>query len=330
MPMATSIFFNGRVISVPGSYTEVDASGLEQVGLGASGIVALIGTAEGGRPVSAIEETKDFIRLGKPERVRQAFRSGDLREAGGILFEPAKDPDIAAGAQEIVAMKVNPAKQSTATLANAQGDALEVTSRDYGAFTGQINISIAPGTSKGKLVSIVFEDIVEGVDDLGGDDIFQLTYAGGANGWGTMSGLVAPGGNIEADATRAFAGLDSDLGTQLGSNTEIEAVSDNPADVGNQVTVWGLDGAGDPVREVLVLAGTNVVVGAQVFSVLLGAEAVGTAGNTTVRPSGGGAAVFAVAADSSAGLYVGEQTGRARPRWSSLEPMRRAVSSSRS
>ena len=42
---ASSIFFNGRLISVPGAYTEVDASGLEAVGLGASGLVAEIGRA---------------------------------------------------------------------------------------------------------------------------------------------------------------------------------------------------------------------------------------------------------------------------------------------
>ena len=49
---ASTIFFNGLLISRPGSYSVVDARGLEAIGLGASGIVALIGTAEGGRPVS--------------------------------------------------------------------------------------------------------------------------------------------------------------------------------------------------------------------------------------------------------------------------------------
>jgi len=52
-------------------------------------------------------------------------------------FAPANDADILAGAQEIVAMKINPATQSTATLTNAQGDALELTSADYGEFTKQ-------------------------------------------------------------------------------------------------------------------------------------------------------------------------------------------------
>ena len=50
--MATSIFFNGRLIRTPGSYSEVNTDALAAVGLGATGIVAVIGTGEGGKPVS--------------------------------------------------------------------------------------------------------------------------------------------------------------------------------------------------------------------------------------------------------------------------------------
>ena len=51
----TSIFFNGRLITTPGAYTEIDASGLEVVGLSASGIVAAIGESVGGTPWNAID-----------------------------------------------------------------------------------------------------------------------------------------------------------------------------------------------------------------------------------------------------------------------------------
>lgn len=54
---ASTIFFNGRLISIPGAYTEVDASGLEAVGLGASGLVALMGTSIGGKPYSEVDES---------------------------------------------------------------------------------------------------------------------------------------------------------------------------------------------------------------------------------------------------------------------------------
>lgn len=295
--MATSIFFNGRVISVPGSYSEVDASGLETVGLGAAGIVALIGTAEGGRPVSDIEETNDFIRVTKPEQGYTFFRSGDIREAIPMLFAPGKDPNILGGAVEVVVMKTNPATQSTGEFSNAQGDALEVTSRDYGAFTEQINISIADGTTQGKLLTIVFEDQTEAVDDLGGDDIFTLKYVPpvAANGWDTMTAEVLAGGIVQANATRDVIGRDGDIDTTLASPGAVEVLSDSASDVGNNVFVYGLDGSGNPVKETLVLNGTGVEAGSQTFGAgdVLGIFINGTTvGNVTLRPSGGGASIF--------------------------------------
>jgi hypothetical protein len=267
MPGPSSIFFNGRLISVPGSYTEVDASGLEQVGLGASGIVAVIGEAEGGKSVNDIELPADFIRCNKPEKVRQAFRGGDLYEVGDMLFAPSNDPDILAGAQELVMMKVNPATSGTAAFANAIGDAMAVTSRDFGAFVNQVNVSIANGTTIGKLLTIVFEDIIETVDDLGGTDIISLNYVKHTNGWGQGAGAVVTaqvlsGGDIQALATRTNLGLDGDITDSTG--TAVTVVSDSAGDT-QQITVYGFDATDIPVSETLTLAGLTPVVGNQVF-----------------------------------------------------------------
>ncbi len=265
--MASSIFFLGRVISVPGSYSEVDASGLEQIGLGASGIVAVIGDAEGGRPVSAIDNPADFIRINKPEKGNTTFRSGDLREAIPIIFAPAKDPDILAGAQEIVAMKTNPATQSLATLNNGQGPAIDLTSLDFGAFTSQINIDIQDGTNQGKLVTIIFEDQTESDDDVGGDDFFQLQYDDPVDGSGydTATGKVLAGGSIVSDATRVSIGLDSEISSFLLADGALRVVSSNAADV-NKVTVYGLAVGGAPQSEVITLTGTTPVDGQLVFA----------------------------------------------------------------
>jgi len=307
---ATTIFFNGRVISVPGSYSEVDASGLEQVGLGAAGIVAVLGTAEGGKPVSAIEEPKDFLRFTKPEKVRETFRSGDLREVGDMLFAPSTDPAVQGGAQEVVAMKINPATQSVATLTNPQGDALDLTSRDYGAFTSQINVDVQTGTNKGKLITIIFEDQTESGDDIGGDELFKLSYEKPTNGWDTMRGQVITGGSIKCDATRDVAGLDGDIGTGLAAPGEVEVVSSNAADIGMQVTVYGLDGTGAPKRELFTLNGTTAQEGSQIWAAgdVLGVKVIGTtAGTVTVQPKGGGAAILVAAAgtDQVKGIVKG-------------------------
>lgn len=295
--MATSIFFNGRVISVPGSYSEVDATGLETVGLGANGIVALVGTAEGGRPVSDITEIGDFIRVTKPEQGNTFFRSGDIKEAIPMLFAPGSDPNILGGAVEVVAMKTNPSTQSTAEFSNSEGVALEVESLDYGAFTKQINISISDGTVQGKLLTIVFEDQIESVDDLGGDDIFTVQYNPPplSDGWDAMTAEVLAGGVIRANASRDALGLDSEILVPLAAPGAIEIASGSASDVGLPVAIYGVDGSGNAVKEVLTLNGTTAVTGTQVFGTagVYAAFVTGTtAGTVVVRPLGGGSSVF--------------------------------------
>lgn len=303
--MATSIFFNGRVISVPGSYSEVDASGLNTVGLGATGIVAVMGTAEGGRPVSSITETKDIPRFRSAEKARAAFRSGDLKEVANILFAPAKDPDIPAGAVEFVALKTNPATQSTGKLTNTNGDVIDLTSRDYGAFTSQINVDVQSGTTKGKLLTIAFEDIIESVDDLGGDDLATLKYVPGPFGYQTALATVDSAGNVTVTATRSNAGLDGDIVNAM-TNTFAEVVSADGGDIGQTIELFGLV-SGAPTIETLTLNGTTTVTGSVTWDAggLLGARITGTtAGDVTVRIGGGGLTVMLLSAgaDPTQGL----------------------------
>jgi len=317
--MATSIFFNGRLISVPGSYSEVDASGLEQVGLGAAGIIGVLGTAVGGRPVTAITKLDDFIRINKPELGRRTFRSGDLRESIDMLFAPAKDPDIPGGAVEVIAMKVNPATQSAATFPNVQGDAMEVTSRNWGAFTEQVNVDIQDGTTQGKLLTVTFEDIVETVDDLGGDAIFNLKYvAPDAGGWETMTAQVAAGGIVKATGGRTDLGLDGDV-TGLLAQGAVRVKSASAADVGINVVIYGLNASGNPVSETLTLNGTADVNGSQIFGAgdVLGAKVLGTtAGAITVSDQVTPTTIMTIALGTNqskglvqcAAMYVGNTT----------------------
>lgn len=295
--MATSIFFNGRLISVPGSYSEVDASGLESVGLGAVGIVAVLGTAEGGRPVSDMSEVSDLLRFNKPEAARQTFRSGDLREVMDMLFAPGKDPDILGGAVEVVAMKCNPATQSLATLANAQGNAMDLSSKDFGAFTEQVNIAIGTGTTQGKLITVKFEDVTESGDDIGGDTLFTLYYRSGSTGFDTMVAQVEADGSIKATGTRASVGKDADIGTQMLTNASIEVVSSSGSDTTQTATIYGLSATGAAQQEKLVLNGLTARVGTLTFSKVYGIRlSAATVGNVTVRPSPAGTAILVITA----------------------------------
>lgn len=312
--MATTIFFDGRLISRPGSYSIVDASGLESVGLGASGIVAVLGTAEGGKPANAISEVADFIRINKPEAGRTTFRSGDLREVIDMLFAPSKDPDILGGAQQVIPMKVNPATKSSAILSNAYGNLIDLTSVDYGAFTSQINVAIGDGTTKGKLITVTFEDSIKSVDDLGGDIFFNLKYTKPTNGWDTMTAGIASGGAVVCEATRDKLGLDSEVTAQMPAPGKVRVKSANAGDTTQQVVVYGLNAAGNPISETLNLNGTTDVDGSIDFTSVLGARVIGTtAGVVTLSDTVIPTTVLTIAAGTNtvkglakcAAMYVG-------------------------
>jgi hypothetical protein len=287
--MASSIFFGGRLISVPGSYSELDLSGLEQVGLGASGVIAVLGTGEGGRPASTITEVKDLIRMTRPEQFLETFRSGDLFEVGDMLFAPSSDPDVLGGAQEVIAMKVNPDTQGAGVLTNANGDAIDLTTRDYGEFVNQVNIDVASGTTQGKLITIIFEDVTESGDNIGGDNVFTLTYtASGFNTWDTMTAQVISGGSVVCNGTLSEGGSDNEI-TQLAATDTVEVLSDNVGDNVQTLQVYGQVG-GAPIREDLIMDGTTVVSGSTTFdevygAILAGGNAVGT---ITLRRSSAG------------------------------------------
>lgn len=296
--MASTLFFNGRVIATPGSYTEIDPSGLEQVGLGAAGIVAVLGTGEGGKPASAMTESKDFLRFTKPDAMRKTFRSGDLREAA-MVFEPSSDPQILAGAQQVVAMKVNPAAQSSAVFSDSDGTALQITSLDYGAFTSQINVAIANGTVQGKLLTVVFESTTEASDNVGGGNMFTLQYTepSGDGGWSVMTAQVLSSG-VRANGTRARIGLATDLSSStMSGDTNVQVVA-TAGDAGKLITVYGVNGT-TPVRETLTLI-NGTVTGTQTFTSVYGSYlSAAAAGTITVQRATGPTTLHAYAASAT-------------------------------
>lgn len=275
--MATSIFFGGRRINIPGAYSVIDASSLAGVSPGAVGIVALIGTAEGGKPLSVDSEFSDATR---PEKIIQRYRSGDLRIAGQFAFDPSNDDAIPGGAQRVVAVKVNPATQSEATLADDNAvDAAELLSVDYGQFTEQISIEVAAGTAQGKKYTIVFEGTTEEFDNVGGSAIFDALYTPGAEGFDTAIGTLNAT-NFTVASTKAELGLDTERAADIPAPGVVDVVSSAVGDTTQSITIYGLNALNVPIKEVIALNGTTNVQGALAFTsitgVRLSAAAVGT------------------------------------------------------
>ncbi len=238
--MATTIYFNGRVTSIPGSYSEVDASGLATVNLGASGIVAVIGEAEGGKPETVYNTTN-------PGKVTKLFKAGDLREAGQILFDPSKDPDIAGGAQEVKFIKVNPATQSSLTLVDDNGDnSLILRSADYGDFNNKLQVQVANGTDGGKKVEVSDGTDSEVFDNVGDVPACKIGYAGDFTATVSFdkdSGLTAEGSHTTSGGTDYIGTVTV---TRNADNyvgrANVSVVSTDGQDDGKTVKVWGIAG----------------------------------------------------------------------------------------
>lgn len=290
--MATAIFFNGRRINVPQAVSKLDASALAGVSPSAVGIVALVGEAEGGKPLTVDSEFSDHTQAGS---IYTTYRSGDLRTASLFAFDPSTDDAIPGGAQRLVNVKVNPATQSVATLLDsAAADSVDLTSADWGLFTAQINVEVEAGTNQGKKITVVFEDETETFDDVGGDAIMDVLYAPGSNGYTAMTGQITSTQFIAA-ATKAIAGLDSQRASEVTLVGVLTVVSTDIGDTTQSLTVFGLDALNAPISETFALNGTTPVVGTTSFSQVTGALLSAAAAGTVTASDGTPTVLFSLA-----------------------------------
>ncbi len=266
--MPTSLFFDGLRTPIPGAYSKNDLTGLETAGLGGSGIVAAIGTAKGGIPYTAIAQPETDLQEATDDgQARDFFREGVLRDVPPFLFNPSKDDEIG-GAQKVVFVKVNPAAASAQTFANLSGDALILTSADYGVHTTQISVEIGPGTVAGKLLTIRFEAILETLDNLGAAGKFSVLYDGGSDGADTASMAVALTGSTLA-MTRDDLGQDALVTTPISAAGHANVISTDAGDT-MVATIYGLDATNAPQTEEITLTGLVKAVGLLTWNLVTG------------------------------------------------------------
>lgn len=122
--MARFVTFNGITRFDPGGITKINAQALSPIGLSASGIVAIIGEADGGAPgLSTIDD---------PALAKEIFGSGPLADAIRVAFDPSNDIRIPGGAQRVLAYKVNASLKASVQL---PGDEAQVADTAAAAST---------------------------------------------------------------------------------------------------------------------------------------------------------------------------------------------------
>lgn len=151
-----AVFFNGRLYTTPVTASQIEDSGLRNRNLAVGNVVGYLGSSGGGKPNTE-------LRFGSPSEARQVLRSGPLLDAVERAFSPSPDTGSPA---TVVAIRVDPATQSSLMLQASAADVIQLTSEDYGLHTETIKIKVEDGTNQGKKLTTQVGDDYYSRDDV--------------------------------------------------------------------------------------------------------------------------------------------------------------------
>jgi len=190
--VARTVTFNGITLIHPGGATKVDVNALAQATLLPTGILGIIGEADGGIP-NEVTDTGDpnegvpkIYVFDEPSKAKSVFRAGPLADAINLAFDAANDPRVNNGVNRVYAIKTNQSTRSSATLLDhdtSTDDVLELYSRDYGAHTAGVSFEIVVSASddnynKMDITITDTDDSVQDITEVGGAPLIELQYAG--------------------------------------------------------------------------------------------------------------------------------------------------------
>jgi hypothetical protein len=151
--------------AIPGAYSRIDSV------QGAAGFVSatnlvIMGKSRGGEP-------QTLLQFNNVNAAINTLRGGELMDAIRLAFNPGNN----LVPQRIYAMRVNNATQASVNLEDGSSNAMAtIRSRDYGAYTNQIQFTLADGTNEGKKVTVVLKNDTEVFDDINRPSL-QITHS---------------------------------------------------------------------------------------------------------------------------------------------------------
>jgi len=218
--MGIKINFNGAAISKPGGYSALKMSPLTGAPLTSTGVVGIIGPADGGEPGFAGPYSGANIQAAK-----LLYKSGPIADAFDLLVNPSNDERIVNGASEIYVYKVNPSTQATLSLASGWG---ELSSSLYGLQANQTTFKIE-NTQAEVLPTFSFTYAAPATDVK-----FDARINGGAVGTSTVLSTDTTGAlaaakidginGISASAVGALITVATSLTTSDGIGASLEVI----------------------------------------------------------------------------------------------------------
>jgi hypothetical protein len=192
--MAINVNFNGASIRKPGAYSKSQVNLSGGFPLAPTGIVAIVGEAEGGAP-GASEGVQTFTSEDIASLIAK-YKSGPIVDAARILIAPARDARVANGAGMIRVMKTNQSTQATLALNNAAPVALfNVKSANWGVDENLISVKVEAGTvnANARIITVQKGDVKEVLSEnpYAAWLVIQYTGAGSAATLTIQSGVLA-------------------------------------------------------------------------------------------------------------------------------------------
>ncbi len=153
--MAIQLVTTSGVLTIPGAYNTIQA--LQTVtGLSATGVVAIIGEADGGADFSS-ETSVPVFGPDQVATVKAKYISGPIVDAMGILANPVSDPQITGVLSSAVIVKTNKSNKASGTLLNSVGGTYgTLYDQNFGVPGNRISYQVSAATTEAPATSGAF------------------------------------------------------------------------------------------------------------------------------------------------------------------------------
>jgi hypothetical protein len=110
---------------IPGAYVNYNVVS-QPVGVASSGIVVLLGEADGGPSYEQVSLAQSLYTPDQISKVMQNFTSGQIVDAFMAIASPSNDANITGTATQVYVVKTNTGTMATASLAPSYGDLFDL------------------------------------------------------------------------------------------------------------------------------------------------------------------------------------------------------------
>jgi hypothetical protein len=192
--MASSVFFNGRLLTSPTTASSVTDTAFAPSNPAAGNVLAIIGQAGGGQPMTP-------LIFDNPADAQAALLSGDLYTAVTKAFAPSNDSSDGVNApSQVIAIRVDEATPATLNLVNGGSTEITLASAQYGLSANLVSVKVDAGSTTGAKLSVQQGSTLYSQDNVGRIP-FTLQYTGGNASatiavTGTTVVLASPSGTV--------------------------------------------------------------------------------------------------------------------------------------